>query len=62
MHCVVDPRLAQERVRRRKGQSTAVLPAATDFDPLSLPGPSLTVSTVDGYDPPLTDIAAFARS
>jgi predicted kinase len=63
VHCVVDPRLAQERVRRRKGQSApADPPAAADFDPLSLPGPSLTVSTVDGYDPPLAEIAAFARS
>lgn len=63
IQCVVDPRMAQERVRLRKGLSEpAVLPDIAEFDPLSLPAPTLTVSTVDGYDPPLAEIAAFARS
>ena len=63
IQCVVDPRLAQDRVRIRKGLSApAVLPRISAFDSLSLPAPSLTVSTLDGYDPPLAEIAAFARS
>ncbi len=61
VRCVVDPRLAQERVRQRKGQTISAPPTVSEFDPISLPGPSLTVSTVDGYDPPLAEIAAFAR-
>lgn len=63
VQCVVDPGLAQERVRLRKGLAEPTGPTTVvDFDPLSLPAPSLTVSTVDGYDPPLADIVEFARS
>ncbi len=63
VHCVVDPELAQERVRLRKGLDAPAGPTTVvGFDPLSLPVPSLTVSTVDGYDPPLADIVEFARS
>lgn len=63
IRCVVDPRLAQERVRQRKGQSAPDRPPTTsEFDSLTLPTQSLTVSTVDGCDPPLADIVAFARS
>ncbi len=63
IRCVVDPRLAQDRVRIRKGLGApSVPPSVSVFDPLSLPAPSLTVSTLDGYDPALTEIAAFARS
>lgn len=63
VRCVVDPQLAQERVRRREGLAAPAGPVTVvDFDPLSLPVPSLTVSTVDGYDPPLADIVEFARS
>lgn len=63
VQCVVDPRVAEDRVRRRRKMGvTADAPGVADFAPLSLSAPSLTVSTVDGYEPPLADIVAFARS
>lgn len=78
IHCTIDPEFARERVVRRRlerqdagriGQAPAdaqaVAPgsaAVRPFEPLSLPVPSLTVSTIDGYDPRLEEIAAFVES
>ena len=55
VHCVLDPELAAERVARRRGYPSKNGP----FVPLSLPVPSLTVDTSDGYAPGFHEIVAF---
>jgi hypothetical protein len=78
VHCTVDPELARKRIVHRSAtrptstaarlSGTGTHRAATGsaalrpFDPLSLPVPSLTVSTTDGYDPGIDDIMLFATS
>ncbi|MGH4006719.1 MAG: AAA family ATPase [Pseudonocardiaceae bacterium] len=78
IHCTIDPEFARERVIRRRlerrdARRREQAPAGTQtvepglatvrpFEPLSLPVPSLTVSTIDGYDPRLEEITAFVQS
>jgi len=77
VHCTVDPTLAAARVvRRRLGERGSVRsprgragsPSAESqpqvvkpFAPLSLPVPSIHVTTTDGYQPRLEEIVAFIR-
>lgn len=76
IRCRIDSQLARERVVRRNlerqaagcaghvsADARSVQPAPIrPFEPLSLPVPSLTVSTADGYDPRLEEIASFVAS
>jgi len=76
IRCTIDPDLARERIIRRRletsgrpGQAPAdaqaVEPgsaAVRTFEPLSLPVPSLNVSTAEGYEPRLEEIASFVAS
>jgi predicted kinase len=57
VHCLVGPGRAAERVAERQG--TAPRPAGA-FVPVSLPVPSLSVDTADGYHPGFDAIVAFA--
>ncbi|MBB5803094.1 putative kinase [Saccharothrix ecbatanensis] len=71
VHCTVDPLLARQRVvdrrsaqrnpRRTEQEQTkdAHTPAPRAFEPLSLPVPSIHVSTADGYEPGIDEILAF---
>jgi predicted kinase len=74
IHCTVSPEVAEERIIRRAtdnplrkahedGRSSADLErwrrAHTSFDPITLPVPTLTVDTTDGYSPALPEILTF---
>lgn len=70
IHRAVDADLTRERLIHRYLQAHNADPsfvtqatelATRDFEKLALPLPTLTVSTADGYDPPLHQIAAFVR-
>jgi predicted kinase len=77
IHCTVDPDVARQRAaRRRLDRQDARWPerapagtqaaeprlAVRPFEPLSLPVPSLRVTTTDGYDPRFEEILAFVTS
>jgi predicted kinase len=72
VHCTVPADLAQERMARRAagnplrkahedghGGVEAWRSRHDSFDPISLPVPTLTVDTIDGYQPDLAGIIAF---
>ena len=68
VHCVLDTDLARDRVvqrRKEEGRSDPDLgpdsAIVRPFEPVALPVPTLTVSTVNGYDPKLADIVAFLQ-
>jgi predicted kinase len=77
IHCEVDPGLALQRLQQRRireqdtpGARRAAqarrgefhLPGTSGFQALSLPSPSLRVSTTDGYEPDLEEIVDFLRA
>lgn len=77
IHCEIDANLAGERVAHRRLQRPEEPPAwpgsarrragtgshgLRPFTPLSLPVPSLAMSTADGYDPRLEEVVAFLTS
>jgi hypothetical protein len=68
IHCVLDTELAIDRVIRRckdKGRSDPDLSpnsaVVRPFEPVSLPVPTLLVSTVNGYNPEIADVIAFLQ-
>ena len=64
VYCVVDARLAQQRVAHRgpEQQRLAAQPPIRPFEPLSLPVPTVRVDTTDGYLPGLHEILAFVEN
>lgn len=77
IHCTISSELARQRVIQRRLEQQPVPgatrapadltadsppPAIRPFEPLSLPVPSLSVDTADGYDPNLDEIVAFIKS
>jgi predicted kinase len=69
VHCVVDTEVARNRVvtrRRRERRSEPDLssgsPIVRPFEPVSLPVPAMTVSTLNGYHPELAEIVAFLQA
>ena len=75
VHCVVDPDVALERIRRRRAghplrrahvDSAARYDAThrlghETFDRISIEAPSLEVDTADGYRPGIEEIVAFVN-
>jgi predicted kinase len=69
VHCELDTETARDRVvnrRRQQGRSDPDLssgsPVVRPFAPLTLPVPTLAVSTLDGYDPEPAEIVAFLQA
>lgn len=78
VYCTVCPQVALQRVVRRRLEQhdirqaprasadvrivDAHSPTILPFEPLSLPLPSLRVTTTDGYDPRLEEIVEFIKS
>lgn len=69
VRCMVSPEVARERMMQRMAaQASRVAHADVDhldrqpsFNPIALDRPTLDVDTIDGYQPPLENIVAFAR-
>ena len=69
IHCTVSPEVAHARIASRaasnplrKAHEDGERPAETrltSFDPISLPVPTLTVDTTEGYSPALPEITTF---
>jgi predicted kinase len=71
IQCELDPELARERVVQRRlanskaidlSRADAAPPTLYEFEPLSLPLPTLRVDTSGSYDPPFEQVVAFAAA